>query len=306
MKPWKVVELDDEDVSEYGAENLPGLPQGYFQDDVRNFVAEHDDYGFIGRADLFEGEEHYVLMNCEVKEQRRGLSYDGTSVFEDLIETRLAETDGKPVRTDAVTQHGKTQYKMMQYGFQPTLVEPHPSPHSTPMIEMWRGDFPDPVVNLPDEKREAVEEAGRGLFTPVPGNGDKGGLDYEKFRPFEELEESLHVYRLHRGDKSAEEVVSEIASDNRRSGNYAVNVIMNPRFPETEDIAAGLDAEGFDFLGFRPPYGDASEAVGFGKFNQDMYQVSATDESIDLMRALGIDFSLEEEGEKSSEVTLLS
>jgi hypothetical protein len=54
------------------------------------------------------------------------------------------------VRTDAVADHGKTQYKMRQYGFRPMIVEPHHSPHSPLMIEMWRGSFEDPIVKLPE------------------------------------------------------------------------------------------------------------------------------------------------------------
>lgn len=304
-RPWKVIELDDEDIDEYGAENLPGMPNGYMQDSLRNFVVEHEDYGFIGHADLFEGQDHYILMNCEINSQHRGLSYDGKSVFEDLIETRLAETDGMPVRTDAVTDHGKTQYKMSQYGFRPLMVDPHPSPHSPPMIEMWRGSFEDPIVNLPERQVEAIREAGNGT-KPIIGNGEGSGLEYEKYQPFGELEEGLQVYRVQRGEKNPEEVVDEILDDRKGSERYAVNVIANPRFPETEQLAEGLGEEGFDFLGFRPPYGNMDESVTFGRFNRDIYQISATDESIELMETLGLEFSLEEEGEKSSNVTLLS
>lgn len=303
--PWTVTELEDEDIERYGVQNLPGVPNGYMQDNLRNFVVEHEDYGFIGHADLFEGEDHYVLMNCEIDSQHRGRRYEGKSVFEDLIEARLAETDGRPVKTDAVTNHGKTQYKMRQYGFRPLMVDPHPSPHSPPMIVMWRGSFEDPIVNLPDRHVQAVEEAGY-EFTTIAGNGKASGLDYEKYQPFRELDEGLQVYRVHRGDMTPEEVVEEVLADQNSSNRYAVNVIANPRFPETEELAEGLEEEDFDFFGFRPPFGNMDESVTFGKFNRDMYQVSATEESIDLMETLGLDFSLEEEGEKSSEVKLLS
>lgn len=305
MKPWRVFELEEEDIDEYGVENLPGIPNGYMQDDLRNFVVEHEDYGFIGHADLFEGEDHYVLMNCEINSPYRGLRYNGQSVFEDLIEARLAETDGRPVRTEAVTDHGKTQYKMSQYGFRPMMIDPHPSPHSPPMIEMWRGSFEDPIVNLPGTHVDAVEKVGNGT-TPIPGDGDASGLGYEKYQPFGELEESLQIYRVHRGDKTPEEVVDEILEDRKGSERYAVNVIANPRFPETEQLAEGLGEAGFDFFGFRPPSGNMDESVTFGRFNRDIYQVSATEDSIELMETLGLDFNLEEDGEKSSNLTLLS
>jgi hypothetical protein len=48
------------------------------------------------------------------------------------------------------------------------------------------------------------------------------------------------------------------------------------------------------------------ESVSFGRFNRDMYQVSAIDQAIDFMESLDLNFSLEEEGKKSSVLTLQS
>lgn len=302
-KPWTVRELEDETIDEYSADELPGIPYGFEKDDIRNFVVENGGYGFVGGADLMERDGFYALLNCELDEDMRGKRYEGESPFGDLIEARLSEADGEPVRTDAVTDHGKTQYKMSQYGFQPTLLDPHPSPHSTPFIGMWKGEFGNMITELPQEHTETIDESQLDVET-LETDGEPAGLDYELIKPFQELDEGLHIYRVRRGDRSPEELVDEIVDKNESSENYAVDVVASSRLPEVEDVARGLEDEGFSFFGFRPPVEESGE-VHFGKFNRKMYGVSATEETLDFLDELGLDYRVTEEGEKSSEVTIL-
>ena len=302
-KSWTVRELEDEEIESYSKDELPGLPYGFEQDDIRNFALENGGYGFVGGADLFEAEDHYVLMNCNIDESMREKRYNGQSPFADLIEARLDEAEG-PVRTDAVTDHGKTQYKMNQYGFEPTVLDPHPSPHSTPFIGMWKGNFGKMIANLPEKDRQTIENNPLEV-RPLEADGERSGFDFEVVRPFSELDEGLHVYQIQRGDKNPEGVIDEIIDIDENSDNYAADIAVNPRFPQTEDLAEGLQDCGFDFFGFKPPVAEDPGTVHFGRFNRKMYGVSVTDETQELLDELGIEYRMNEEGEKSSEVTLL-
>ena len=308
-RPWEIIELGEDDIRDIGWEELPGRPYDLQEDAFQNFFVDHEQYGFIGKADIQELEEYGFLRGAQIIEDRQALRYkdngESHSPFGDLIEARLEKLEGKPVRTDAVTDHGKTQYKMEQYGFRPTRIDPVLTSERKPHIEMWKGDFGTEAVHLTQDYEDALKEILGDSINIISGGGERSGLDYERLKTAPEIDESLTLYKLQRGNKDPEQVVDEIlARDKIDRDSYAVEVVGNTRYPEMEDVVEGLRSE-FGLFGFRPPYGSNGTEVYLGKFNEEIPGVEVTDQNIDFLEKLGLETSIESESEKSSKLTLL-
>lgn len=306
-KPWQIYELSAAEARELGLENLPGENGKYTHSAYSNFVVQHDEHGIIGKADLYEDENYVILEAAEIPEYR-GLKAGDASPFGDLIEARIEVAGDRDLKTSAVTEHGKTQYKYPQYEFTTTGITPLPEPESKPLLSMWNGNFEPRDVFVAPEVEEFVESATKGLFETRFREASKPDL---MDRGYESRSRGPGngplKFNIDSGARNPREIASRIDMKSRIEDSYITSAILDMEDPATQAITREL----YD-KGYRPIRVDVPDKsigtppqVAMGKIHQPIEELELTDDSIDLLEKAGLNFELDETGEKSSEVTLL-
>mgnify|MGYP006875058446 FL=1 len=306
-KPWQVYELIASEARELGLENLPGNDGKYTHSAYSNFVVRHQEHGIIGKADLYEDETYVILEAAEIPEYR-GLEAGESSPFGDLIETRIEAAGDRDLRTSAVTEHGKTQYKYPQYGFTNTGIMPLPEPDSKPLMPMWEGDFESRDVFIAPEIEEFVESATEGLFETRFREASKPDLMERGYESRSRGPGNGPLkFHIDSGTSKPFQIAKRIDTKSRIEENYITSAILDMEDPATQAITRELYSEGYRPIRVEVPdksIGTPSQIV-MGKLHQPIEGLELTDESIDLLEKSGLNFEVEEVDEKSSEVNLL-
>jgi hypothetical protein len=244
---------------------------------------------------------------AEIPEYRE-LEFRDDSPFGDLIEARIDAADGRDMKTSAVTDHGKTQYKYPQYDFKATGLMPLPEPGEKPLMPMWNGKFEDRDVFVTPEIEDFVESATQGLFetrfreASKPETMERGyqvsdcGPDRGPLR-----------FNIDSGEETPGLIASRIDTKAKLNDSYITSALLDFGDPASQAVTKNLYDRGYRPVRVEMPVRSTgmNPQVVMGKLHEPMENLELTEESVDLLEKAGLNFELVEDGEKSSEVHLL-
>lgn len=308
-KPWHVRKISYAEAEEIGLDNLPGNRERYRHSSYSNFVVSHEEYGLIGKAELYESPEYVIMEAAEIPdEDHRGLEFDGTSPFADLIEIRMDQAGDRDMKTSAVSEHGKTQHKYSQYGFTTTGVMPLPDPECKPYFLMWNGDFEDQDVFVDPELEEFIEASTEGLFETRFREASKPELRDRGYRAKNRGPQNGPLtFKIDSGSRKPEDIAYAVDKKSEIQENYVTSVRMDLDDPATQALTGELYRNGYRPLRVEVPNSSikTSPRVVMGKLNRDIEDLEATEDTLDLMNKSGLNFEVEKDLENSFEVTWL-
>jgi hypothetical protein len=306
-KPWQVEEISYAEAERLGMDNLPGNSQKYAHSAYSNFVVVHRDHGIIGKADLYEADDYVIMEAAEIPEYR-GLEFRDDSPFGDLIEARIDAADGRDMKTSAVTDHGKTQYKYSQYDFNATGLMPLPEPGEKPLMPMWNGEFQDQDVFVAPEIEEFVEYATEGLFETRFRNASKPELMERGYQISDcGPDRGPLKFNIDSGDETPGLLASRIDTKAELNNSYITSALVELEDPASQAVTKNLYERGYRPIRVEMPVRSTgmSPQVVMGKLHEPVENLELTDESIELLEKAGLNFEVVEKGEKSTEVDLL-
>lgn len=300
------------------------------QDEFDVAIAEKDGE-VIGYAAYGEKDGYGILDLIEVRPSFKGLRNGNRTVSKDLAQQAFGELEEnyEAVRVQAKALEGPVQHICESRGYEVSGFQVENNIESNEYeddvednvwddgysgagftAEMWRLDNdlrPFRVESyLSPELKEAAKAS---LPTQMsvdylePDSPVKGGIDY----PLNgKVNSSALKAELTAGNKNPSQIVDEITGKEAQDGvSWIYTVDLDVTNPVTHGVSEGLAEEGWKLINLSPGLGKGPKntTATMAKHKKNAGSYNLTPQTLEFVEATGMPFRIDEEGEKSHQMT---
>ncbi|EGQ43035.1 MAG: hypothetical protein J07AB43_10240 [Candidatus Nanosalina sp. J07AB43] len=256
----------------------------------------------VGEADKLTHEDSVTLAGCYIDPGYRGeLRKNGKSAFELLAEER---TDNyKSAKTDATTDHGKTQHVYDKLDFSPYSLNPSQHPTNDSTITMISGHDELGEVYVPEAARDFTDRlAKENNFGIEYAEGFYSGADVVDVGSPSSSSAKYSIGKVEPGDQELIEALEAIDGVIRDESRFD-ETRLNMNNPSTQEVGQVLMQQGFNVSGLSPGVGDRDPYLHLADLNFEP-EMELTPEVNRFLDSTGLNNKLLQEGKKSHSVTV--